>query len=374
MPVRADHTEWTAAELATLNELAEAGCSATVTADAINQRHHGGKPVRSVSAVGLKRSKAGIRVVRQPRPALYAPPIASRMHVPEREASDPLEWLEKVRPIQVTPPNLPRAAVTSDGSLTMVAGDMHFGTASEQACSVFIETARRLKPRRIILNGDLPDLLAVSKYPKDVRKRFQWSLQDEATQMHQFLRELEAAVPRDTTIVETEANHSGNGTASRWWRYLSDHIGPLMTLPGAEEKMSYQAWWYPAWSRLQLVESVVVADDLLVLHGDIVRKHAGYSARATMEKWWHSTMNSHTHRMGGGFQSVPALPHRDGGQSRFYEIGCLCDLTPSYASAPNWTNGFAVIREDGEDYNVELVPIIKGRAVVHALGATVRAA
>lgn len=374
MAIRNDHTEWTADELGLLATLAASGCSAEVTAAELNAQCHNGKQVRTPASVGIQRSKLGLKVVRPTRPPVYAAPVASRIHVPERDASDPLEWLEKVRPIAVTPPSLPRASVQPVDGMTVVGGDFHFGTASEQAMSVFIETCRQLQPSRVILNGDLPDLLAVSKYPKDVRKRFTWTLQDEAAQMHTFLRELEAAVPRTTQIVETEANHSGNGTASRWWRYLSEHIGPLMTLPGAEERMSYQSWWYPEWSRLQLVESVVVADDLLVLHGDIVRKHAGYSARATMEKWWHSTMNSHTHRMGGGFQSVPALPHREGGQTRFYEIGCLCNLEPSYASAPNWTNGFAVIREDGEDYNVELVPVIKGRAVVNALGATVRAA
>lgn len=363
--LRNTHVGWSSEEVARLRALAEDGVGSAKAARVLNDEFHGGASERTATTVNLCRSRHGIHVARGVD--LYTPRV-------ERPMADPLEWLEKYVPVQVTPPSLPRATSKPTDGLTMVAGDMHFGTASEAACSVFIETARQLKPSRIILNGDLPDLLAVSKYPKDVRSKFQWSLRDEAAQMHQFLKELEAAVPRSTTIVETEANHSGNGTASRWWRYLSDHIAPLMSLPGAEEKMSYQSWWYPTWSRLQLVESVVVANDLLVLHGDIVRKHAGYSARATMEKWWHSTMNSHTHRMGGGFQALPELPHRAGSQTRFYEIGCLCDLTPSYASAPNWTNGFAVIREDGEDYNVELVPIIQGRAVVNTLGATVKAA
>ena len=226
----------------------------------------------------------------------------------------------------------------------------------------------------MILNGDLPDLLSVSKYPKDARKRHQWTLADEATAMHGFLKELEAVIPRDCTVIETEANHSGDGTGSRWWRYLSEQIPHLLAHPIAESKLSYQAWWHPAWSRIQMAESVVIADDLLVLHGDIVRKHAAYSARATMEKWASSVMHSHTHRQGSGAQRVPGIPGRAEGIQRFYEIGCLCSLEPSYASAPNWTQGFAIVREDGEDYGVELVTIRDGAAVVNTLGQTVRAA
>jgi len=58
------------------------------------------------------------------------------------------------------------------------------------------------------------------------------------------------------------------------------------------------------------------------------------------------------------------------------EIGCVCNLNPSYATAPNWTNGFAIIAHDADelDYGVELVNIQRGQAVVASLGQTVRAA
>jgi hypothetical protein len=54
----------------------------------------------------------------------------------------------------------------------------------------------------------------------------------------------------------------------------------------------------------------------------------------------------------------------------------MCNLNPSYASAPNWTNGFAIIAHDADEagYGVELVSIASGAANVVALGQTVRAA
>ncbi|HET8771168.1 MAG TPA: hypothetical protein VFM71_09310 [Gemmatimonadaceae bacterium] len=364
MPARHDHTPWSDDELAMLRRLAAEGLGSAQSARRLNDEFHGGASERTTTTVNLARTRHGIFVDRRSAATARA----------EAPVTDAFAWLEGLKPVAVPAPSLPRATVTPTKGLTIIGGDFHFGCHDERALSVFVEACRLAKPSQVILNGDLPDLLAVSKYPADMRKRHNWTLGDEATAMHGFLRELEAAVPRTTTIVETEANHSGNGTASRWWRYLSDRAGALVTLPGAEAKLSYQAWWHPEWSRLQLVETVLLANDLLVLHGDIVRKHAAYSARATMEKWSSSVMHSHTHRQGSGAQRVPGIPGRPDGVQRFYEIGCLCNLEPSYASAPNWTQGFAIVREDGEDYGVELVTIDKGRAVVNTLGATVKAA
>jgi len=114
---------------------------------------------------------------------------------------------------------------------------------------------------------------------------------------------------------------------------------------------------------------------LLVLHGDLVRKHAAYSARGHAEKWHSSVMHSHTHRMGSSLERIPAVGTRAEAVRRAYEIGCLCNLQPSYVSAPNWTNGFAIISHDAEeqDYGVELVNIQRGQAVVCTAGMTIRA-
>lgn len=367
MPLRHDHAAWSQDELARLRTLAAQGIGSAGSARTLNDEFHAGAVVRTVTNVNLARTRHGIYVEKAGR-------LAQGVRAAPSLAVDPLEWLDRIRPVAVTPPSRPRAAVAPTPGITVVAGDFHFGCHDDRAISILLETCARLKPSRVILNGDLPDLLAVSRYPKDARVKHSWSLRDEATAMHGFLRDLESVLPRESTVVETEANHSGNGTASRWWRYLSEGAGQIMHLPGAEERMSYQRWWYPEWSRIQLVESVVLANDLLVLHGDIVRKHAAYSARATMEKWNSSVMHSHTHRQGSGAQRVPEIPGRPDAVQRFYEIGCLCSLEPSYASAPNWTQGFAIVREDGAHYGVELVTIAKGAAVVSTLGQTIRAA
>jgi hypothetical protein len=58
---------------------------------------------------------------------------------------------------------------------------------------------------------------------------------------------------------------------------------------------------------------------------------------------------------------------------RSYEIGCACDLSPVYASVPDWCNGWAIISHDSDSYGVEVVQVVNGRASVAALGASLAA-
>lgn len=315
------------------------------------------------------------RPKRTPRPALGEDVRVDLLPEAPQDWSDRVsEWWDEFRPVAISAPP-PYQATTTPTATTLVAGDLHFPAHCEASCAVFLETVARLKPARVILNGDTVDLLAVSRYPKD--QRFTWSLREEAEAFHRFLHELvRIGSAWGLDIVETEANHSGNGTASRWHRYISDRAPALYAHPKAADLLAYQTWWYPEWAPIRLAESVVIADDLLVIHGDIVRKHAAYSARAHAEKWHSSVMHSHTHRMGASMERIPAIGNRPEGIRRAFEIGCLCDLKPSYVTAPNWTNGFAIVQEDasGDGYGVELVTIHQGAAVVTTLGETVRAA
>jgi hypothetical protein len=137
--------------------------------------------------------------------------------------------------------------------------------------------------------------------------------------------------------------------------------------------LSYERWFFPTWSSIKLVPEVVIADDLLVIHGDMVRGKGGYTARAHMEKWQSSTLNSHTHRMGSTVRRIPAVGSRIEGVQRSYEIGCACSLSPVYASVPDWTNGFAIVAHDEQSYAVELVSVVGGRASVAALGSSLAA-
>ena len=349
---------WTDAELSELQRLVDQGRKTQQIATALN---------RSSDSIRNQIRRAGLKPGGTPR----ATPNNEALDAITAEYDQIPAWLEALRPVALPAPP-PSVATSSANDFTLVAGDFHFPQHCPETIAILLATIKALKPKRIILNGDTVDLLAVSRYPKD--QRHTYDLRQEVVAFHEFLHQIVSLTNGwGTEIIETEANHSGNGTASRWHRYLSDRVPVLYGHPKAQELLDYQTWFYPDWAPIRLVESVVIADDLLVLHGDLVRKHAAYSARGHSEKWHSSVMHSHTHRMGSSLERIPAVGNRPEAVRRSYEIGCMCNLQPSYVSAPNWTNGFAIIAHSDEEYGVELVNVSRGQAVVAALGQTIRA-
>jgi hypothetical protein len=46
-----------------------------------------------------------------------------------------------------------------------------------------------------------------------------------------------------------------------------------------------------------------------------------------------------------------------------WSIGCLCNLFADYDLYNKWNHGFAVIRTDGESFEVENMRIINGKVI-----------
>ena len=73
----------------------------------------------------------------------------------------------------------------------------------------------------------------------------------------------------------------------------------------------------------------------IITHGDIVRQHSSFTAKAMYDKWHSSGAGGHTHRLG--------CYHFTDGTGRthaWYEIGMTCQMTLEYVSNPNWQSGF----------------------------------
>lgn len=137
----------------------------------------------------------------------------------------------------------------------LIASDIHDKACDPFFRRVFMDTAKRVQPQKVILNGDIFDLPEFSKHTQDPRtfdvvSRIQW--------VHTFLADLRVSCP-DTEITFIEGNHE-----FRLLRHMSENDQPLM---------------------------VVLAD----LHGFTVPKLLGldrfevnYIARADMTAWTES--------------------------------------------------------------------------------------
>jgi hypothetical protein len=282
-------------------------------------------------------------------------------------------FLEQLAPIKVTVPQT-STYVKESNDYAVVIGDMHFPKHCPKTLEIFFEVVAELRPKTIVLNGDTLDLFAVSRYSKDIRH--QYSLLDERVAYQSFLKELISLAPDDAIIYEVNANHSGNDVNGRWWRYLSERIGELGCLPEIRERLSYEEVFLGEFNEtVNLVDYVNLTDDFVIMHGDVVRKNGGYSARGMLDKFNISLMHNHTHRFGATAQRIPGIGKRPDTQVYAWENACACDLKPIYASAPNWQNGFSIVGLDecngAQPYSVEQVRVDNGMAHVATLGKTI---
>lgn len=282
------------------------------------------------------------------------------------------DLIMQLAPIQYVAPTKAKIRQTPTKA-ALVIGDTHFGSESQPVLDIFLQAVEEIRPESIILNGDTLDMFAISRYPKDVR--YTVTLQKERESYHRFLKQLhDITEPYGTTIYETNANHSGDGLEGRWWRYLSDRIGELACMPEIKEKLSYGNVFLPSeeWSRVKLVEFVEIVPGFVAMHGDVVRKHGGYSARGLLEKWFTSIIANHTHRIGMSSQRIPSIGTQQERIIRVYENGCACDLKPLYASAANWQNAFSICNYAEGGIAVETVVVEGTRAAVGMLGKSLK--
>jgi len=281
-----------------------------------------------------------------------------------------LTFLEQLAPINIVSKRIKTHKILSD--YAVVGSDFHFGCSDPGSVDIFLSVVEELQPKTIILNGDTMDFLAISRFPKDLKKS--WSLQDERLQYHEFLYSL-INIAGGANIYETTSNHSGASIDGRWRRYLSDRLGELGCLPEITETLSYENVFLGNYK--EDVEHVDYVDlnGLIVTHGTTVRSNGGASCLAEINKWKTSILHGHTHRIGSSCQRIPSIGGKPEGQVFGFEGGCLCDLSPCYGVAMNWQNGFNIIslgKEYGE-FGVEQVMITNGQANIATLGKTIKA-
>ena len=91
------------------------------------------------------------------------------------------------------------------------------------------------------------------------------------------------------------------------------------------------------------------------MHGNIIRKHSGYTAKALLEEMGVSGECGHTHKAGSHFKT----DYND--EKGFYENGCLCDFSLSKywfkKPKPNWQYAISVIKFVDDQFHVDQIVI-----------------
>lgn len=224
----------------------------------------------------------------------------------------------------------------------VVISDIHFPYQDDKAIKAALDFIKTNPVDTIILNGDILDFYDVSSFDKDPDRIN--SLQKEIDMAQKFFKKLRTIKP-DARIVFIKGNHS-----SRLERYLKKH----------PELYSLNALKLPNLLGLdkfniEYSDKGIKLGNLKIIHGDIVRKYSGYSARAEMEKHDCSGISGHVHRLAIYYKRTPT---RD---LMWAESGCLCDLNPEYIDSPSWNQGFLYGYVEKDSFAILPIPIVNGK-------------
>jgi hypothetical protein len=200
----------------------------------------------------------------------------------------------------------------------------------------------------ILLNGDIADFYALSKFMKDPRKR---CLNDEIWQLVEFINVLQEAF-NGAKIYYKIGNHE-----ERLENYLKVKAPELLDMN--EFKLDEILKLRGITNCETITKQLVYAGRLPIIHGH--EYNAGGAggvnpARGSFMKALSSVMTSHFHRT----SSHSERDINDKIMSTF-SVACLCDLHPEYALLNKWNNGFARIETEGDEFSVSNFKIHKGK-------------
>lgn len=238
----------------------------------------------------------------------------------------------------------------ADTDMAVVLSDLHFPFQDDRAIAVALAFIADKQPETIYLAGDIIDFYAISRFAKDPYRELQ--LQSELDATIAFLDTLRTTAPL-ARIVFIEGNHE-----ARLRAYLIDPqrraMSGLRSLT-IEALLSLDVFgieYVTSIARTAFVEEGVVK----VGHFDRATKFSAYTAKNLLDTYMCSLVQGHTHRLGTHYRAVAGL-----GTFVAAENGCLCNITPEYASAPDWQHGFSVITKvhDSNRFHITQCPIVE---------------
>lgn len=239
-----------------------------------------------------------------------------------------------------------RTAVTK----AIVLSDVHIPEHDQAALAVAVAYMKDAHPDIIVLNGDIMDMMAPSRFPSDPHAVE--TLADEFAETRDFLTLVRKNHPK-AEIVYTIGNHE-----CRLEKYLYDKAPALSSLPELSiERLLRLADFDIAYKD---TTDQFMLGSIQVHHGSIVKKHSADSARAHMLQDGASTLIGHVHKLGVVYQTNLQ------GTTVAAENGHLSRPDPDYAGrCPNWQQGFTEVHFDKSGHTmVRQHHVLKGRLVV----------
>jgi predicted phosphodiesterase len=231
----------------------------------------------------------------------------------------------------------------------LVLSDVHAPFHDNNAISLAVNYGNYVGVNTVVLNGDIMDGYAGSKFLKDPR-RVDWKAEIGYTK--QFLQWLMSELP-EAKIVYKIGNHDDRveiymmQNAPLLFQTDLFHVEDLLGLPELG---------------IDCVKDkrIIKAGSLPILHGhELGMRSGGVNPSRSLYLYTHkSALIGHFHRT-----SSHTEPNLDKKVVTCWSTGCLCNLYADYDPYNKWNHGFAIVETDGELFQVENMRIINGKVV-----------
>lgn len=222
---------------------------------------------------------------------------------------------------------------------TLVGSDFHDIECDPFVRRLFVETARRVQPEVIFLNGDMLDLTEFGKYTNDPRT---WDVVGRIRWIHDLLRDLREASP-DSEIIYLEGNHE-----FRLMRHLADatpalkavlsdlHGFTVSKLLGLDEfEVNYVAKADLAAFTISDAKKEI-GRNFAILYDAVLGHHFPEGRHMGIPGW-----NGHHHKHIGYAHYTLTY-----GASEWHQLGGGHIRNAEYCNGEKWTNGILLVHTD----------------------------
>lgn len=279
---------------------------------------------RAVGQSGEK-SRKKARIPREARKPGY------KLEMPESKARDR-------KPYKITGQNK-----------ILVISDLHLPYHNLAAVQIALAKGVEEKIDTVLILGDLMDCYQMSRWTRDPS---QCSISTEIEIVKSFFGVLRERFP-DANIIWKEGNHE-----ERWLHFFYTNAPQIAGL----ETMSLYHHIGVKDFGVKVVDFKRPLDisGLLLYHGHELPTGlapAVNPARGLFLRLFESSMCGHFHRTSNHVEKSAK-----GSLVSAWSIGCLCDLSPDFATVNKWNHGFAIIEQTGpKTYAVENYMIHEGQ-------------
>lgn len=231
----------------------------------------------------------------------------------------------------------------------LLINDIHIPYHNIAALTAALKYGMDNEVNTVIINGDLIDFYAISRFDKDPRKR---NLANEINMTREFLATLRKLFPSQNIYFKL-GNHD-----VRWEHYIMNKAPDLLGL--GEFDLS---------SVLHLADhnifcipdkQIIHAGKLTILHGHELGKSVFSPVNVARGLYMRAKDNAicgHNHQV-----SHHTEPNINGKVVACWSVGCLSELHPDYAPYNKYSHGFAHIRVfEDESFEVQNFSVINGK-------------